>query len=520
MNKQNLRNLIILFCAVFAYTSCLSDPFADDSEDTNKKPAEHDKTTYVPQLDSTKVIYIDWGDTLAITKYMPDDSVSLTINGHDVIVNSIVNDTIEYVLSGKTVDGMFKVYSEHNFNLVFNDVEIRNQRGPAINIQSKKRAYMYIFGESENKLEDGYSYQAPSDAAEDQKGTMFAEGKIIIDGDSLATLDIVSNSAHAICSDAYVSIINGNITLNAATDGIHANDEVSIEAGNLNIIAKSDGIECEAGRIEINGGIININCDDKGLSTSYRGTSSKIVPDIIINGGEIDILVNLINGKGIRSIGDFAMTEGKIKVFADKLENEGIESKKAMNIYGGDILLEVFDNGLNSGTDMNIYGGTIFSHSFDNDGIDSNGRIIISGGKIVAIGAGELESGFDCGTNAFRVNGGIFVGLGSATTKPSQSGSSQPSVLFNQRLEKGNTISLQSEAGKNLMTFTIPSDIDFSTCTLVSTPELSLNSSMNIYINGSVSGGDDFYGINTGGSFSGGTLLTKVNIENMLTELQ
>ena len=373
---MKFKNILPFIVMALTITSCLSDPFADDEkEESNKDPLEHDKSSYVPLLDSTKVIYIDWADTISVKKYITDDSVSVSIKGNDVIINSIINDTIEYVISGKTDDGMFKVYSAHDFNLVFNQIEIKNQRGPAINIQSKKRAYMYMFGRSKNIFEDAYSYQAPEDPIEDQKGCMFAEGKIIIGGDSLATLTIKSNSSHSICSDAYVSIIDGNIFLDAFTDGIHANDEVAIEDGNLEIKAKSDGVECEAGRIIINGGTIKIECDDKGLATSYRGTSSKIKPDIIVNGGDIDIKVNLINGKGIRSIGDYTMTAGKVKILADKEENEGIESKKAMNIYDGEIVVEVFDNGLNSGTDMTFYGGKIYSLSTGNDGIDSNGKI-------------------------------------------------------------------------------------------------------------------------------------------------
>ena len=122
------------------------------------------------------------------------------------------------------------------------------------------------------------------------------------------------------------------------------------------------------------------------------------------------------------------MNGGKIKVFADKLENEGIESKKVLEIYDGEVYVESYDNGLNSGNDLNIYGGKIYSCSFGNDGIDSNGKIIISGGIITSIGAGELESGFDCGNNIMKVTGGTFIGIGTATSKPNVNVSTQPMI--------------------------------------------------------------------------------------------
>ena len=521
MKIKKIKFLTFFAFIAMALTGCLSDPFEDDNDkndDSDKESEEHDKSSYVPLLDSTRVIYIDWSDTISVKQLIDSDSVSIVVNNNDVIVNSVCNDTIEYVLSGKTDNGMIKIYSEKDFNLVFNQVEIKNKRGPAMNIQSKKRAYMYVFGKSKNILEDAASYELPENPLEDQKSAMFAEGKIIISGDSLAYLTVTSNSTHAICSDAYVNISSGNIILNSVTDGIHANDEVSFDGGNILINASSDGVECEAGKIVVNDGTLKIVCGDKGLTTSYRGSSSKINPDVIVNGGNIDITVTHENGKGVRSIGNYTMNGGKIKVFADKLENEGIESKKVLEIYDGEVYVESYDNGLNSGNDLNIYGGKIYSCSFGNDGIDSNGKIIISGGIITSIGAGELESGFDCGNNIMKVTGGTFIGIGTATSKPNLNVSTQPSIIVNSNLKKNQLVNLSTANGDNLITFKVPNVIN-STVTLISSPKIKLDTEIKVYLDGSIDGGEDVNGIVQDGNYKVGNLYGTTTVSSMTTEM-
>ena len=67
--------------------------------------------------------------------------VSVIVNGADVTVQSTAKG-VNYILSGTTSDGMFKMADGDNskkFLLTLNGVNIKNTDGPAINIQTGKR---------------------------------------------------------------------------------------------------------------------------------------------------------------------------------------------------------------------------------------------------------------------------------------------------------------------------------------------------------------------------------------------
>jgi hypothetical protein len=158
---------------------------------------------------------------------------------------------------------------------VINGVDMTNPDGPAINIQSRKRAFVVLKDGTTNKLTDGSSYSSSDN--EDMKGCLFAEGQVIFSGAGMLT--IKGNYKHGISSDDYVRV-RGNCTINitGATDGIHTNDYVLIDAGTLSITASADGVQCEQGAIEVNDGNISVKSGDDCLVANYDGTNTAVDP--------------------------------------------------------------------------------------------------------------------------------------------------------------------------------------------------------------------------------------------------
>ena len=58
-----------------------------------------------------------------------------------MVVNASVGG-VAYKISGKTTNGSLKIYSDKKFELVLDGVSITNTDRPAINIQSKKTAFV------------------------------------------------------------------------------------------------------------------------------------------------------------------------------------------------------------------------------------------------------------------------------------------------------------------------------------------------------------------------------------------
>jgi len=431
----------------------------------------------------SSTISIAFGTTVAITNPLAESGVTIAETNGDVVITSTASE-VAYVLSGTTTNGSVKIYSDKKYKLTLNGVNITNADGPAINLQSGKRAFLVLADNTTNTLADGATYTASG--TEDMKATLFSEGQLIVSGNG--SLSVKGNYKHAICTDEYLRIISGNITVTSAkSDGIHTNDAFISDGGTVTITTSGDGIQVEEGYIVINSGTFNINVVDKGIAASWD-TDATIDPYLTINGGTITV---------------------------NSSAGEGIESKSILTINNGTIVVKTADDGLNAGTFIYINGGNIYAYSSSNDGIDSNGKLTVTGGKIVSVGAGSPEEGFDCDRNTFKITGGILVGIGGATSSPTASVSTQASVILG-----GGTanqlVSIQSNDGAETLTFLIPRTY---TTMLFSSPKLKVSTTYKIFTGGSVASGSAFNGLYTSGTYSGGTQSSTFTTSSTVTKV-
>ncbi|WP_255403185.1 carbohydrate-binding domain-containing protein [Siphonobacter sp. BAB-5405] len=271
----------------------------------------------------------------------------------------------------------------------------------------------------------------------------------------------------------------------AVSDGIHTNEAFIADGGTVTMTTKGDGIQCEEGYVVINDGTFTINVADKGIAASYD-TDTSIDPYLTINGGTINI----------------TSTAG-----------EGIESKSVLTINSGNISVKTFDDGLNAGTFIYINGGTVYANSSSNDGIDSNGKLTVTGGKVVSIGAAAPEEGFDCDRNTFKITGGILVGMGGATSTPTASVSTQPSVIMSGG-SANQLLHIESNEGAEVLTLQLPKTF---TTLLFSSPKLKTGQSYRVYSGGSVNASTTFNGLYTSGTYTAGTQSGSFTASTMVT---
>ncbi|MGD8910214.1 MAG: carbohydrate-binding domain-containing protein, partial [Chromatiales bacterium] len=124
-----------------------------------------DDGTYLVTLDGETVITISEDDYgMLIDSAAPSQSL------------------VEFALFGGFSQGI-TIYSENDFKLSLNSVTITSNDGPAINIQSKQRAFVDLTQGSVNTLSDGTTWSdrlLPDGDEMDLKGTVFSEGALII----------------------------------------------------------------------------------------------------------------------------------------------------------------------------------------------------------------------------------------------------------------------------------------------------------------------------------------------------
>lgn len=388
-----------LVTAVFYFGSCSENELGineDDSTDT-------DTGTFEPNTKDTtflNAVYINYaGTTATVTNPYENSGVTVSADEGNITVTSTVTNTeINYVLSGIAEQGSFKLYSSYKFGLVLNGTGITNINGPAINIQSGKKATVLIVNGTSNQLKDGTSYIT---SEEDQKATLFSEGQLIFTGNG--SLSVTGNYKHGICSDDYISITEGTLTIaNAASDGIHANDYIKVSGGTLKVTSSGDGLEAEDGYIDVSGGEINITT----LGEKSHALKSESYTAINTT-GSVNLSVSGRASKGVKSSGDFTLTNGNMTIkttgaaFYDS-EDADITAAAGINCDGDFVMdggiLNISSTGsagkgitvdgtltVNQGTLTIVASGADFTYqgnSSEAKGIKSDGALLITGGTI------------------------------------------------------------------------------------------------------------------------------------------
>lgn len=359
--------------------------------------SEIDSITFgitTPVSDIISIVFSNDGAT--IDNPYRYNGVTVSQSNGDIVVNSTVTDIeLKYVLSGTIADGSVKIYSTYKFEVMLNGVDITNQDGAAINIQSGKKVTVTLVDGTVNKLADGSSYVETF--GEDMKSTFFSEGQLNFEGNG--TLFVQGNYKHAICSDDYIRVKSGNIIITGAMkDGIHSNDYFRMDGGTVNIVASSDGIECEKGYVQINDGNIIINSGDDAIVASYA-TLGSINPYVEINGGVINITTNNQKGAGIKSkASTVTINEGSLDIKVLGIASKALSSGTDMTIVNGDIALV---------TSGNAYYDTSELDTSSAAGIKCNGNLVIKDGIITITSSGSGGKGINV-DGTLTVDGGTI----------------------------------------------------------------------------------------------------------------
>lgn len=476
-------------------------------------------------------------------------------------------------LSGTSDDGSLKVYGAKKYMLTLNGVNLRSQTSPAINSQCKKRVFLHLADGTTNTLTDAASYgddvwysSGNSSATEDRKGCLFCEGNIILSG--RGSLSVEGRQKHAVATDGYFRMRAGaTLVITGATkNGLHVKGDVDdgigvrIDGGLLyaNVAgAASKCIKCDTD-INITGGRLSLNTSGAAYyDTEDKDTSSsaglKADGNIVISGGEISAVATGTGGKGINADGSVTVSGGTISIVTSggkytygslssspkgiKADGdivfgggstsvyavgrndgaEGIESKSTITVNKGSVYSYSYDDAINAATDITVNGGSVFAYAVNNDGIDSNGTISVTGGRVIASGTSSPEEGFDCDNNRFAITGGILIGTGSTTSTPTASACTQRSVIYNGlSATAGKLIALLDADGTCIMTYELPRTMQ-SMCLLFSSPDLAagsytLMSGGTIYDTDTSWGG--WFG---GGTWAGGSSIASFDVNNTVT---
>ena len=511
--------------------------FTVSIDKTTAEPTSGIATAYYPEdednLDNNSFdtqIDINLSNPTAKT----ENGVTITVNGGHIVANHGSEKGICYYVTGSTSNGSLTIVGDKKYEVILSGVDITNPDSAALNLLSKKRAFVMLDNGTTNKLTDG------STSKSDHKGALYCKGKLLFNGSG--ALEVYGNYNNGIHSADYIIFNNGNniYAKSTANHGIKANDGVFINGGILNVevsAAAAKGINCESD-ITVNGGRTTVittgngtwdteDLEAKGAaciksdstftinggelwlkSTGSGGKGIKADIDGYFNGGNTYIITtgsqykynnDTASPKGIKIDGDINISDGRIWVRTSGTNGEGIESKSTLTISGGEVASYAYDDAINSKSHMTISGGYVFALGQHNDGIDANGNCYIKGGFVFASCSGSPEVAIDANTEGgykLYVQGGTIVAVGGL-----ENGSSLSQSCY-QASWKSNTWYALTY-GNNTFAFKTPSS--GGSGLVVSAPYTpTLQSGV------TVTGGTSYFGGlgNIGGTVSGGSTVS------------
>lgn len=208
-------------------------------------------------------------------------------------------------------------------------------------------------GDTYKKIDDVASKGARYAMIQSAKGIKCGEIKYEIDGTEYA---VTKNTNY------FIVIDGARVKINSSDDAIHANSgNVLIKGGVLDLTTLDDGIHADE-LVKIDGGEITVNGSYEGIEGAY----------VEIGGGTIYITAS---DDGINAASD------------DESVNEHII------ISGGTITVDASGDGLDSNGTIYVTGGTLIVYgpaTGADTGLDADGGILIDGGNVFVASSKEM----------------------------------------------------------------------------------------------------------------------------------
>ena len=380
-------------------------------------------------------------DTARATRITLDgDEVSVFGGGAYAFDGSVmITGKGKYVISGTLTDGSVIVDTDSSAKIwiMLDGADITCSTGACFDVEQADKVFLTLAEGSDNRLTTAGFSEENRTAGMD--GAVFSRDDLTINGSGGLTVTAAEESG-IVCNDELV-LTGGTITVDAAADALHVNDNLRImetqlklkagddgisltgleselywESGTLTVTATGDGINAEnnirilngaltleagddgisaggvTGMLEITGGTVQITATDKGIAAENTVT---------LAGGNVEIDAE---DDGISTAGLFWMEDGKLAITT---RDDGIHSDTAVEIRGGTVQIPSCYEGIEAVT-IDVSGGEITIYPED-DGLNANGGTDSFGGA----GFGG-RGGFIGGP------GGMFGGPGSGM--PGQTG--------------------------------------------------------------------------------------------------
>ena len=342
-----------------------------------------DKTFETSAIDSITVVHtvtVTYNGEQALVDLGHAPNVTYTTDGaHVSILSTNTKNELEFVLQGESTQGSLTYDGPLKCKFYLNGLNLKSDRGAAIDIQCGKRVDLILVPGTENILVDA--------AGGTQKAALYCKGHLEVEGSG--SLTVTGNTKHGIASKEYMQLkkSTGAITVNkAVSDAMHVGQYFLMSGGTLTLSGQGgDGLQLEISTLD-DDVTPNPEKEDNGL--------------MFIRGGSLNITADKEDVKGIKVPGDLTVSGGTFQILASGDGSKGIS-------VSGNMLVNEDDNT----TLMQIRAtGDIYEDDETEEesrcmGIKVDGNLTVNAGTIKVANTGK-------GSRGIRVHGNYTVSPG------------------------------------------------------------------------------------------------------------
>jgi hypothetical protein len=343
----------------------------------------------------------------------------------------------------------------------------------------------------------------------------------------------VSAADDALHSGNQMVIEGGEMVLATGDDALHADSLLLVQAGNISILRSYEGLEASV--IDIRSGTVSVVSSDDGINPasggSGEGPGGPGFPEGMggpgfPRGPGGPGFPGGMGGRGERaSRGDGGGRMGNPEMQGSGMMGPGMMPGGPGMMFGGmpggpGMMgggRMGFPGGFGGNNTLYIRGGNVVVQA-GGDGIDVNGSVEMTGGRLVVHGPTFQGNGALDYDGTFRISGGIVVAAGSAgMAQAPGDGSTQPSVFmwFASPLAPGVVLQIREKGGSEVLTF---SPLKNAQTLVVSSPLLKMNAVYEVYSGGKHSGAVAS-GLWERGNYSGGKKISEFTVTSLVTRV-
>lgn len=387
-------------------------------------------------------------------------STTATLSGQGATVNGSTITISEegcYIIQGSLSDGQLIVDASDTakVQIVLDGAELNSSSAAALVVKSADKVFLTLAEGSTNTIRaTGASYTLDEHTID---GAVFSLKDLTING--TGSLSVVSTQGHGLVGKDELTLVSGEVSIEAAGHAIQAKDSLAACGGSWTLTAGVDGIHAahdtnsEKGFIYISGGNFTITSASDGMDAASK---------IQVDGGSLNIAAG---DDGIHAEYDLVINEGTIAISQSEEALEG----STVTITGGDMNLVSSDDGINASGEpgsnygdferdptacLEISGGKVVVDALG-DGLDSNGDLIISGGEVYVTGPANGGNGALDYVGSGTISGGVAVIVGSVGMEQNfDSSSTQGSILVSLNYATTGEVALKDASGNELVSYT------------------------------------------------------------------